>query len=74
MKQFYAPTFIDESMTLPDKKGRSRPTGRLSGMVFARKFSRRKGGGVKAERIMISFSWNEDTQEAKTEALAKAIA
>jgi hypothetical protein len=73
MLTYYAPTFIDESMTLPDKRGNQRPTGRLSGMVFTRRFSRTRGGRIKAERGVISFSWKEDTQEAKAAALAKVI-
>lgn len=70
---FYAPTFIDESMTRPDKRGRQEPTGNLRGMVFTRKFSRTRAGKIKAERGIVSFSWDEDTQDAKVAALAKAI-
>lgn len=70
---FYAPTFFDESLTRPDKHGHQKPTGRLSGMIMTRKFSVTRAGGIKAERDLISFSWNEDTQEAKANALAKAI-
>lgn len=70
---YYAPTFIDESLTRPDRGGNQYPTGRLSGMVFGRKFFTTKTGKVRAERVMISFSWGEDTPEAKVTALAKAI-
>lgn len=70
---FYAPTFLDESLTYPDKHGNKRQTGRLSGMVFARRFSKAKSGKLKAQRLIIPFAWDRDTQEAKAEALAKAI-
>lgn len=71
---FYSPTFIDESMTCPTKHCAQRPTGNLSGMVFARTFSRHpKSKRIKATRGIISFSWSEDTQDAKATALAKAI-
>lgn len=70
---FYAPTFLDESMTRPDRRGHQEPTGRLSGMVFTRTFSRR-GKKIRAERGAVSFSWGTDTQKAKTKALAKVIA
>jgi hypothetical protein len=70
---FYAPTFIDESMTHPDRRGHQKPTGRLSGMLFTRRFSTTRGGKIRAERGIVSFSWNEDTQEAKAAALEKAI-
>ena len=73
MLSFYAPTFIDESLTMPDKKGRQEPTGRLSGILIGRQFSKSRSGRIKASRIVKSFSWDEDTQEAKVEALAKAI-
>lgn len=69
---FYAPTFLDESLTRPDKRGDQRPTGRLSGMVFTRRFSKR-GAKFKADRGVVSFSWKEDTPEAKTAALVKVI-
>lgn len=72
-KTFYAPTYLDESMSYPDKRGNQHPTGRLSGMVFIRKFSKTRSGRWKAERTIISFSWKEDTQKAKAAALAKAI-
>jgi hypothetical protein len=73
MQCYYAPTFLDESLTFPDKKGQQRATGRLSGMVFTRKFFKTKKGKIRAERGLISFSWKEDTQEAKAAALAKVI-
>ncbi len=69
---FYAPTFLDESRTYPDKNGNSRNTGIMRGMIFTRTFKRR-GSKIVAERGLIPFSWKEDTQEAKVEALAKAI-
>lgn len=70
--KFYAPTFFDESMTCPDKKGNQRPTGRLSGFVFTRSFRKRRDKFV-AERGLIPFSWGEDTQESKVAALEKVI-
>lgn len=70
---YYAPTFLDESMTLPDKRGHSRPTGRLSGFVFTRRFSRRGPRKIVAEIGLVPFSWNEDSQEAKVAALSKVI-
>jgi hypothetical protein len=73
MLTFYAPTFLDESMTHPGKRGHQRPTGKLSGMVFTRRFFRKGNGKIKAERGLVSFSWDQDTQEAKVNALAKAI-
>lgn len=73
MQCYYAPTFLDESLTFPDKKGHQRATGRLSGMVFTRKFFKTKKGKVRAERGLISFSWDRDTPEAKAAALAKVI-
>ncbi len=69
----YAPTFLDMSMTRPDKRGNQRPTGDLSGMVFARTFSTMRGCRIRASRNVISFSWNEDTADAKAVALAKVI-
>jgi len=72
-KTYYARTFLDESMSSPDRKGQQHKTGRLSGMVFARKFSRLKGGKIRAERLVLSFTWDRDTQEAKADALAKVI-
>lgn len=73
VQMFYAPTFMDESMTAPDKRGNQRPTGKLSGFVFARKFTRHKTGRIKAERMLLPFSWKEDTQEAKVAALSRVI-
>lgn len=70
---FYAPTFIDESLTRRDRKGCQKPTGNLSGMVFTRRFSMDRRGRVKAVRGLVSFSWGEDTQAAKAAALAKVI-
>lgn len=70
---FYAPSFLDNSTTFPDRKGRKRPTGNLSGMIFTRRFSKTGGRKITAERGVIPFSWKEDTQAAKVEALAKAI-
>lgn len=70
---FYAPTFLDESRTYPDRRGNTSPTGNLRGMVFARRFSKTKAGKIKSERMLIPFSWEEDTQEAKAAALAKVI-
>lgn len=72
MLTYYAPSFLDESMSHPDKRGNQRRTGRLSGMLFTRSFSRR-GSKIRAKRGIVSFSWDEDTQEAKVAALAKAI-
>lgn len=69
---FYAPTFLDESMTRPDRKGVQTPTGKLSGMLITRRFSKR-GKKISATRGLVSFSWGEDTQEAKIAALSKAI-
>jgi hypothetical protein len=71
--RFYAPTFLDFSMTCPDKKGNKKPTGKLEGFILARTFSRRRSGKIKAERNIIPFKWNEDSEEAKVEALAKVI-
>ena len=71
--RYYASTFLDESLSFPDKRGNQHKTGKLSGMVFARRFSVTKVGKVKADRELISFSWNEDTDEAKASALAKVI-
>jgi hypothetical protein len=73
MQLYYAPTFIDESMTQPDRRGNQYPTGRLSGVVIGRKFFKSRAGKIRAERMVISFSWKKDTQEAKAEALAKVI-
>lgn len=42
-------------------------------MVFARRFSVTKTGKVRAEREVISFSWDENTDEAKAAALLKVI-
>ncbi len=70
---FYASTFIDESLSPPDRSGKQVSTGRLKGFVFGRKFYKTKTGKIKAERIIIPFSWNEDTEEAKAAALTKAI-
>ncbi len=72
-RTYYAPTFLDESLSRPDRRGNQHATGRLSGCVFARKFSFTKKRTVRAERIVIFFSWDADTQEAKAEALAKVI-
>lgn len=69
---FYAPTIIDESWTYPDKRGRQKQTGKLSGFIFTRRFSRR-GTRIRAERGLVPFSWAEDTMEAKAAAIAKAI-
>lgn len=69
---FYAPTFLDESMTFPDKRGLRRPTGKLSGFVITRRFSK-KGSKFRAERGLVPFSWGRDTPKAKITALAKAI-
>lgn len=73
MQLYYAPSFIDESLTYPDRHGQQRPTGRLTGMVFGRKFFKSRSGKIKAERMLLSFSWEQDTQEAKAAALAKVI-
>ncbi len=73
MQLYYAPTFIDGSLTRPDRRGEQHSTGRLSGMVFGRKFFKSRAGKIRAERMVISFSWKEDTQEAKAAALAKVI-
>ncbi len=73
MQLYYAPTFIDESLTRPDRRGDQHSTGRLSGIVIGRKFFKSRAGKIRAERIVKSFSWKEDTREAKAEALAKAI-
>ena len=70
---FYAPNFIDESMTPLDKRGHQEPTGKRSGMIFTRTFSKTRTGKIKAERGVKSFSWEENTQEAKVDALARAI-
>lgn len=72
-KQFYAPTFLDESMSHPDRRGNNYAAGRLSGIVMGRKFTKLKSGKIRAERLVISFAWDRDTQEAKAEALAKVI-
>ena len=71
-RTFYAPTFLDESRTHPDKAGNTRSTGRLSGMLMTRRFYRR-GKKIVAERGVVPFAWNQDTQEAKVEALKKVI-
>jgi hypothetical protein len=73
MKTYYAPTFIDESRTHPDKKGNSRPTGKLKGFVMTRRFSLTPKGKIRAERGVVPFQWSEDTEEAKAEALSKVI-
>jgi hypothetical protein len=73
MQLYYAPTFIDESLTRPDRRGEQHSTGRLSGIVIGRKFFKSRAGKIRAERMVISFSWEQDTQEAKAEALAKVI-
>lgn len=73
MKTFYSPTFIDESRTYSDKKGNSKPTGKLRGLLLTRRFYKTPKGKIKAERGVVPFSWKEDTEESKAEALAKAI-
>ncbi len=70
---YYAPTFLDESLSFPDRRGNQHKTGRLSGVVFARRFFISKAGKVRSERELISFAWKEDTQDAKAAALAKVI-
>lgn len=70
---FYAPTFLDFSMTYPDKKGNCRSTGNLEGMILSRTFKRRRNGKIVGQREIRPFSWKEDTQAAKIAALAKAI-
>ena len=35
---YYAPTFLDESLSFPDRRGNQQKTGKLSGMVFVRRF------------------------------------
>lgn len=65
MKTYYSPVFLDESRTYPDKRGNSRPTGKLHGFIMARRFFVTPKGKIKAERFIVSFSWNEDTYEAK---------
>lgn len=73
MKTYYAPSFIDESRTYPDKNGNSRPTGKFSGMVMTRRFYVTPTGKIKAERGIVPFSWQEDTKESKATALSDAI-
>ena len=73
MKIYYAPTFLDESRTYPDKKGNSRPTGKLRGMIMTRRFFLASNNKIKAERGMVPFSWKEDTAKSKAEALEKVI-
>ena len=72
MLSYYAPTFLDESLSHPDKKGQQYATGRRSGMIFVRTFSKSRSG-FKARRLVISFSWDDDSAEAKATALAKVI-
>lgn len=72
MLTYYASTFLDESLSSRDKRGNQHRTGRLSGMIFTRRYFK-KGTKIKSERGLITFSWDEDTQEAKAAALAKAI-
>lgn len=69
---FYAPTFLDFSLTRPDRRGCQEPTGDLNGMVFARTFYK-KGKSIRARRNLISFSWEADTPDAKADALAKVV-
>lgn len=73
MKTYYAPTFLDESRTHPNRKGVSLPTGILKGIIFTRSFSKTPKGKIKGERGIIFFSWGKDTKEAKAAALKKAI-
>lgn len=73
MKTYYAPTFIDESRTFPNKKGESRPTGVLRGMIMTRRFYLTPKKKIAATRGVVPFSWLEDTVEAKTESLRKAV-
>ncbi|MES2216649.1 MAG: hypothetical protein V4481_05145 [Patescibacteria group bacterium] len=73
MKTYYAPTFIDESRTLPNRQGNSKPTGNLRGMVFTRTFYKTKTGKITSKRGIIPFKWVEDTEESKAEALENAL-
>lgn len=68
METFYAPTFIDES-----RSRRGKPTGKLRGFVMTRSFYKGSNGKIKSNRGVIPFSWEEDTDEAKAEALSKVI-
>jgi hypothetical protein len=68
MKTYYAPTFIDNSISF-----RGKPTGRLSGFVLTRSFYRTGAGKIKATRGVVPFAWSEDTDEAKANALQIAI-
>lgn len=72
MKTYYASTFIDQSRTYPDKRGNSKPTGRLSGFLMTRSFYM-QGGKRRSSKGIKPFSWSEDTEEAKADALAQAI-
>lgn len=72
MLTYYAPTFIDESLSRPDRGGNQRATGRLSGIMVIRQFFKKRDKII-AKRGIVSFSWEEDTQEAKAAALAKTI-
>lgn len=73
MKTYYSPTFLDESLTYPNKKGESRPTGKLRGFVFTRSFYKTLSGKIKATRSILPFSWEEDTDESKGRALEKVV-
>lgn len=73
MKTYYAPSFIDQSRTYPNKNGKSKSTGILSGMIMTRRFVKTPKGNWKGIRGIVPFSWSPDTEEAKAKSLKKAI-
>ena len=71
-KEYYGPTFLDESRDLKDKK-----TGRLEATLFTIKYDVTQGanGKVRIEKKKRCrfVAWDKDTLKAKVEAIKLAI-